>query len=155
MSTIEEESSGAKLIRNSIKTPDGTTLISRSRHDYHTYTDANGLEYMVDGGLNYLRRNLHFDHPYIETSLYTDEPHEVLRKEITWGVRSRGELGYMDKLEYVPIAHLSRAHITNIIADGYTGSYVDLMIKEINWRDEHETVSEAKRLEVQRENSYG
>ncbi len=129
-------------------TPDGTELISRSVHDYVTYKDANGETYMVDGGNDYLRRSVNTP-PATDTSLYTDDSHELLRKEVTWGVRSSGEL------EHVPIAQISRAHITNIIADGYTGIYVDLMIKEINWRDDHETLSEAKRLEIQRENSYG
>ncbi len=139
----------AKIIRNSITTPDGTTLISRSRHDYNTYTDANGLEYMVDGGNDYLRRTIHSDYPYVETSLYTDDPHDMLRKEITWGYRNRGEV------KYIPISQMSRAHITNIMVDGYTGSYVDIMMAEIKWRDDHETLSEYKRLEIQREGSYG
>ena len=47
-----------KYLANRIRTPDGTILESMHRHDYVTYIDANGKEYMVDGGLDYLRRNI-------------------------------------------------------------------------------------------------
>ena len=50
-----------ELLLNQIKTPDGTILRSHSRHDYVTHVDANGHEYMVDGG--YLI--------YVEASLIT------------------------------------------------------------------------------------
>jgi hypothetical protein len=43
------------------------------RHDYVTYTDANGLDYMVDGGNDYLRRNVHTEAPYEELTIYEDE----------------------------------------------------------------------------------
>jgi len=130
--------------------PDGTILVSRHVHDYNTHTDDNGDKYMVDGGNDYLRRSIN-DVPAVDTSLYTDDPHELLRKEIKWGVLT-GKDNYH---EYIPIKQMSRAHITNIIADGYTGVYVDLMLAELQWRDDHESVSEAKRLEIQREGSYG
>ena len=72
-----------QLIRNAIQTPDGTILESKHRHDYRSYTDANGKTYMVDGGLEYLRRSIHDDQ--IDMSLYDDEPHEVQRDVVTWG----------------------------------------------------------------------
>ena len=60
-----------RIVSNRIRTPDGTILESMHRHDYVTYTDANGKEYMVDGGLDYLRRNVHDDAPYQEPVSYT------------------------------------------------------------------------------------
>ena len=39
------------LVRNAMRTPDGTIIRSRHRHDYVTHKDANGSEYMLDGGL--------------------------------------------------------------------------------------------------------
>lgn len=72
------------LIYNAIKTPDGTVISSRHRHDYQRYLDKNGKEYMVDGGLDYLRRGGDGSDA-IEMSLYDDAPHEVQRTVITWG----------------------------------------------------------------------
>ena len=59
------------LVYNAIRTPDGTVLESRHRHDHVEYIDKNGKEYMVDGGLEYIRRNVHEDAPYEELSVYT------------------------------------------------------------------------------------
>lgn len=73
------------ILVNMIRTPDGTILQSRHRHDYVTYTDKNGLQYMVDGGLDYLRRNVHHEHPYEELSLYEEDPIEIIRERFDWG----------------------------------------------------------------------
>ena len=138
-----------QLCLNSIRTPDGTVLTSRSRHEYVTHVDENGQQYMVDGGLDYIRRNVHDDYPYEELSLYMDDDWKLIRTVVTWGALKDGYT------QQIPLKQMSRAHITNIIADGYTGRYVDMMIKEIQYRDDTETLSEAKRMEIQREHSYG
>jgi hypothetical protein len=78
-----------RIIRNSIITPDGTVLISKHRHDYVTHIDKNGLEYMVDGGNDYLRRNIYIDHPHIENSLYSDAPFEEIRQAFLRGGRGK------------------------------------------------------------------
>ena len=72
------------ILVNRIRTPDGTTLVSRDRHDYKTYTDENGCKYMVDGGMSYLRRNL-CTVPHTETTIYSDNPHEDKRNAFMWG----------------------------------------------------------------------
>lgn len=74
-----------QIIHNSIRTPDGTVLTSRSAHDYKLYVDKNGYEYMVDGGHSYLRHNLVPEAPYEELTLYTDDPHNQIREVFTWG----------------------------------------------------------------------
>lgn len=74
-----------RILVNMIRTPDGTVIQSRHRHDYVTYTDKNGMEYMVDGGLDYLRRTVYDGHPYEELSLTEEDPIEVIREYFDWG----------------------------------------------------------------------
>ena len=73
------------LVYNAIRTPDGTVLESMHRHDYVTYQDKNGKEYMVDGGLEYIRRNVHEDAPDEELSVYTTDGHDRVREAVKWG----------------------------------------------------------------------
>jgi len=98
------------LIRNAIQTPDGTVLESHSRHDYVTHTDANGKEYMVDGGLAYVRTTLHDDQ--ISLALYDDEPHEVQREVLKWGTRG---INGDQPLSFKPISEMDTAHIGSVI----------------------------------------
>ena len=95
-----------------IRTPYGTVLESRNRHDYKTHLDANGKVYVVDGGLDYLRRNVHDDAPYEELALEDDEPHEVQRRVMVWD--TRGKDG-KKPLEYKAIADLDTDHIEAIL----------------------------------------
>ncbi len=50
-----------KILRSRMRTPDGTILESKHRHDYVTHLDANGNEYMLDGGLAYVRSSANGD----------------------------------------------------------------------------------------------
>ena len=104
--------SNEKIGANRIRTPDGTILESMHRHDYVTYVDANGKEYMVDGGLDYLRRNVHDDAPYEELSVYTDDLHIEIRNVFKWG--TRGKDG-KQPLTYVPLKDLTTEHIEAIL----------------------------------------
>jgi len=98
------------LIVNALRTPDGTVLESKSRHDYKTYTDANGKQYMVDGGLDYVRRSVHSDQ--IDMCMYDDEPHEIQAKILTWG--SYGINGDQP-IRWIPIAEMDTAHIQAVL----------------------------------------
>ncbi len=102
----------SRIVCNRIRTPDGTILESIHRHDYRTYKDANGLEYMVDGGLDYTRRNVHDEAPYTELSVYSDSPHDVIREVFKWG--TRGKDG-KQPLKYVPLKDLTTEHIEAIL----------------------------------------
>lgn len=80
-----------ELIYNAIRTPDGTLLESLNRHDYKTHVDANGETYMVDGGLDYLRRSVNIV-PATELSVYYGEDHAKAREVISWGTYGKDGL---------------------------------------------------------------
>jgi hypothetical protein len=80
-----------QIVANRLKTPDGTILHSMHRHDYVTHIDANGEEYMLDGGNDYIRTNVNIVAGEYLT-VYTDDEHSVIREAFTWGTRGpRGD----------------------------------------------------------------
>jgi hypothetical protein len=83
-----------------MRTPDGTILESKHRHDYVTHLDANGKEYMLDGGLDYVRSSANGDEEFL--TICNDDPHEVLRVLVKWGTYGtppKDELEYRDEKE--------------------------------------------------------
>lgn len=100
------------IVLNRIKTPDGTILTSWSRHDYKVYTDANGHEYMIDGGQTYLRRSAPKDAPYEELSVYDTDPFEVIRESLHWG--TMGKDGTKE-LHWVPLHKMDTDHLRTIM----------------------------------------
>ena len=101
-----------KYLANRIRTPDGTILESMHRHDYVTYIDANGKEYMVDGGLDYLRRNIHDDAPYTELSVLSTDEHSVIREVFKWGTYG---IDGKQPLKYLILKDMSWDHIEAIL----------------------------------------
>ena len=98
------------LIYNALRTPDGTIIESKSRHDYVTHVDANGKEYMIDGGLNYVRCSANGDEEHLTITL--DDAHAVVRQYCKWG--TRGVAG--DKpLRYVALHEMDTDHIEAVI----------------------------------------
>ncbi|HED05257.1 MAG TPA: hypothetical protein ENI61_01075 [Ignavibacteria bacterium] len=120
------------LIRNAIQTPDGTILESKFRHDYQEYTDKNGKTYMVDGGLDYLRRSIVGDEK--DLSLYNNEPHEVQREVLTWGTRGiNGNLS----LKYVKISEMETSHINAVLLEYHPMDIIEAcMEQELKNREE-------------------
>lgn len=100
------------IVLNQIRTPDGTILRSLNRHHYQTHLDKNGKEYMVDGGTDYLRRNVHDDAPYDELSVYSDDSFDVIRSSLHWG--TYGPKGDQPK-RYVSLDSMSDNHIRAIL----------------------------------------
>ena len=96
------------LVYNAIRTPDGTVLESMHRHDYKTYLDKNGKEYMVDGGLEYLRRNIHNGDPYEEISVYTTDGHDIVREVVKWGTYG---INGDQPLTYILLKDMNTEHI--------------------------------------------
>lgn len=99
------------ILANRIRTPDGTILQSYHRHDYKTHKDKNGEIYMVDGGLDYLRRNQCKEHAE-ELSVYSCDAHSTIREAFHWG--TRGKSG-RDALQWVPLKDLTTNHIRAIV----------------------------------------
>jgi len=116
------------------KTPDGTILTSNHVHDYVTYVDKNGEEYMVDGGLNYLRRIVQDDEKdeYEELSITTEAPFEQIRESMHWGTYGKN----MDQpLRYVTVNQMSDEHIGAILEKNMGAPWVqDILRKEIKFR---------------------
>ena len=77
-----------KIVLNRIKTPDGTILTSRHRHDYVTYIDANGETYITDGGTDYLHRSINKILAE-DLTIYEDAPYEVIRENFYRGGRGK------------------------------------------------------------------
>jgi len=97
------------LIRNAIRTPDGTVLESRFRHDYQWHVDAtNGLEYMVDGGLDYVRRTLNVNHEPQDLTVMLSDGHAKVREAMTWG--TYGPNGDQP-LQFVKLMDMTTEHI--------------------------------------------
>lgn len=104
------------ILRNSITTPDGTTLISRHVHDFIQYVDrTTGKTYMVDGGLEYLRRSGNGDE--VDTSIVVDDndfAEQVVRENLMWG--TYGPNGDQP-LKYVALKDLETDHLEAILRE--------------------------------------
>lgn len=111
-SFVYEMEDHPKLLANRIRTPDGTILHSKHRHDYVTHKDKNGETYSTDGGIDYAHRSAGHNQDYEEMDVYSDAPHQEIRAAFHWG--TRGKDG-KSPLEWKPIETLSTQHIEAII----------------------------------------
>ena len=103
-------------------------------HDYVTYLDNNGEEYMVDGGHEYLRRNVTIEQA-TELSVFDDASFEVIRESYEWG--TYGKDG-KQPLNFVAISKMSDAHINALINTNYIPSRLkDWLETEAVYRIEH------------------
>ena len=96
------------LVYNAIRTPDGTVLESTHRHDYIVYQDKNGKEYMVDGGLEYIRRNVYDDAPFEELSIFLEDGQDKVREVVKWGTYG---IDGNQPLTYILLKDMSIEHI--------------------------------------------
>ena len=96
----------SNVIYSAMRTPDGTVIESRHRHDFVTYEDANGKTYMLDGGLDYTRASMNGDEEFIEVTL--EDGHDKVREYLTWGTRGvNGD----QPLRYVKLKDMDTDHI--------------------------------------------
>ena len=98
------------MICNALRTPDGTILQSRHRHDFKTYKDANGKEYMIDGGLDYVRASANGDEEMIVATLA--EPHEQVREACDWGTYG---INGDQPLSYITLSNMTTDHIEAVL----------------------------------------
>ena len=98
------------LIYNALKTPDGTIIESRHRHDYVTHTDKNGKEYMIDGGLDYVRSSANGDEEYLTVSM--DDSHDKVREACKWGTYG---INGDQPLSYITLCDMTTDHIEAVI----------------------------------------
>jgi hypothetical protein len=129
---ILDKLASRNLIYNAIQTPDGTILESKHRHDYRSHLDANGKDYVIDGGLEYVRSSIHADQTSL--ALYDDETHAVQAHYLTWGTFGiRGDQPRRD----VPIAEMETAHLEAVLRDCYPNPILKkCMIKELELRED-------------------
>lgn len=98
------------MIRNAMRTPDGTILQSRHRHDFVTHTDVNGKFYMLDGGLSYVRRSANGDEEMMVVTLA--EPHEEIREACDWGTYG---INGDQPLSYITLCDMTTDHIEAVL----------------------------------------
>jgi hypothetical protein len=102
----------SQLLVNSIQTPDGTILKSRSSHDFVGHTDTiSGEYYFTDGGILYFRRTVN-KVPFVSLDVWTTDPHEKIRDSFEWG--SYGVNGDQP-LKYTLLKDLDVSHIVAIV----------------------------------------
>ena len=124
-----------KLIKNSIKCPDGVILTSRHRHDYQAHLDKNGELYVNDGGIEYIRRSVNKE-SFIDLSLYTTDSFEKLRGGLEWA--TYGKNGD-EPLQYKSISNMSTKHINAVLLNCRVSDYMkEIFEKEIEYRKECE-----------------
>lgn len=127
-----------QIVYNAIKTPDGTILESMHRHDYVEYVDKNSQFYMVDGGLDYLRRGYDIN-DFEELSLYIDDDFEKIRKAHKRG--GRGKDG-KQPLTWIPLCEMSNSWLDACIVynteKGMQNNFTTkLYVKELIYRKEN------------------
>ena len=127
-----------KLILSRIQTPDGTILTSYHRHDYITYDDKNGETYMLDGGNDYQRVSQNIE-PFIDLSVWSDAPFEIIRQNYHRG--GRGKNGFQP-LKWVAMCDMSDEWLKACIEYneklGMGKSFANKMYeKELGYRKDH------------------
>jgi len=106
--TIPIDTSPQEILLNAIKTPDGTFLSSRHRHDYVTHKDANtGKIYGVDGGADYFRMTGDTQ-DCEDCTITTQTPFDVVRIRLHWGSYGKNgdEQKTMRRLKEISNSHL-------------------------------------------------
>lgn len=104
------------ILRNAIRTPDGTVIESHSVHDFTQHTDnITKKTYAVDGGLEYLRR-VGDVHECQDLSVIDSGLHSQRRELLKWGNTRNAAGKPLSKIAWIPIKDLGTDHIRAILA---------------------------------------
>ena len=103
------------IVLNSIQTPDGTIIISRNTYDFVRHLDANGCEYFVDGGNQYLRRGGNDDYTEMSVTMGSRRLEDLVTIAC-WGTRG---VDGKSPLSYMPIADMSTDHLKAVLGLTY------------------------------------
>lgn len=124
-----------RLFRNAMRTPDGTVIESLFRHDYVTYKDANGETYMVDGGVDYLRRSTNKIPAEDLSSEEIEGVHEYNRQHFRWGTYGKDGTG---PFKQVILMDMDTDHIEAVLeTQKLSDSSKALFEEEIKYRAEN------------------
>lgn len=122
----------SQTIASFLITPDGTKLQSYHRHDYKTHTDKNGEEYMIDGGLDYVRTSVNKE-PANHFRITMAWPHPVRRESFHWG--SYGKQGN-EPLHWIALKDMEPDHIKAVLIIKPSESWLaQLLNDELEYRD--------------------
>lgn len=102
------------ILRNALRTPDGTILESVNRHNFVSHTDTvNGKHYGVDGGTEYLRRIGDMDGAE-DLTIVDDGSMDIseVREHFKWGTYGKNGT---DPLSYVLLKDMEEEHIRAVM----------------------------------------
>jgi hypothetical protein len=133
----EQDKEEPTLLVNSIKTPDGTILTSRHRHDYVCHEDiVTGTRYCIDGGDSYSR--LVPGGSFVDLSVYSDDPFEKIREGLERGSRGKD---FDQPFKWVKLKDMSDAWLGELILwiedNQPNNKYKKYYLQEIEYRKEH------------------
>ena len=123
-----------ELLHNSIQCPDGTILVSRSRHNFVAHTQEDGRGYFTDGGLSYNRVG-YSDEEFIDLCVYSDDDHTKIREHFDWG--SYGINGD-EPLKYILLKDITEGHLDALIdycKTGYPSKILKVFKDEKEYRN--------------------
>ena len=118
-----------QILRNALRTPDGTVLESKHTHDFVMHRDrVTDNNIGIDGGYAYLRRigSLAF---CVDLSVTTKDDFELVRDAFTWG--TYGKDGKQPRTE-VKLKDMTTEHIQAILShqQHIKGSAVEQLFKQ-------------------------
>jgi hypothetical protein len=117
---------------NSIRTPDGTVLVSRHRHDYVSHTDKNGEIYFVDGGHDYLHRSTNKEQAE-DLSVSFDDNFDKVREVFEWG--TYGKDG-KQPLTYVKLKDMEVGHIKAVlVTQNLSSLLLNIFLTELEYKN--------------------